>query len=634
MAGTFDKPQRKSAAVTEWLDHAREVADSGLTETTQAHRDDGFLSAEAANPNEFNYIEQRRHRWLRRNGVTLVASHRTASIAVGGAVTIGDTRRLTVSTPAAFTVDYATDATDATNNDIAEHWAEAINADATASIYMTASSSGANVIIEWLTGGEQVAWAVSQPVVVGTPTTVLTETVTDSGMLYRPADDDAFGTTGFCIGSTQLDDLASGTDGDLRCFYDIQTGSFRAGWCEAAQWDTRGTASTAFGRNCQATGDYSLAVGSGSVASGSEAFAGAGATASNTRALAWGSGAAASGSEATAIGNGSSATGSQGVAIGASATTSTGVAVGPSSQAGAGCIALGDTASATTGADNTAVGADSTALGDRAVAIGSNTAGVGDDSICGGTNAQSVGDGSTSIGMNSDATGAASTALGFGAQATADGALAIGAATSTGGQSTTASADQAIAIGTSTGVVAEQTVASDPYAIAIGTGAEANDGPCIALGYYPEAHQPGMLAWSAEPILSAPTPAATDRGSAQVGILTRTEQTSGASTVVLGGPTVTVEVRNGYAMHAVGDVLVTTASATRWYAVQFGARNTGGSVTVTGASTDSGTGDALAVTVGTPTAVGSTGVKIDVTGIAATGINWICRLRLTEVLLP
>lgn len=147
-------------------------------------------------------------------------------------------------------------------------------------------------------------------------------------------------------------------------------------------------------------------------------------------------------------------------------------------------------------------------------------------------------------------------------------------------------------------------------------------------------HQPGMFAWSAEPILTTPTPVAADRGSAQVGIVTRTEQTSGASTVVLGGPTVTVEIRDGFAVHCAGDVLVTTASATRWYAVAFGARNTGGAVTVTGASTDAGTGDALAVAIGTPTAVGSTGVKIDVTGIAATDINYICRLRMTEILLP
>jgi hypothetical protein len=260
MAGTFDKPLRKGSAVTDFLDLARLVADSGLTATTQAHRDDGFLGTEAADPSEFSYILQRLNNWLLRNGVGLVGEHRTATVTVGGTVDTGDVRDLDITAPAVFSVLYTTQAADVTNTDIATNWAAAINDDPTAQQYMRADASGAVITIEWLTGLEAVAWAASVSVDVGTgdATAVLTEVV--SGNLYlRQPDDDTF--SGVVFGSASTED---GTvDGRTRMQFDHSDGSFRAGTAVSTEWDAgnRGSASVAFGASNTASGDKSIAGG-------------------------------------------------------------------------------------------------------------------------------------------------------------------------------------------------------------------------------------------------------------------------------------------------------------------------------------------------------------------------------------
>jgi hypothetical protein len=65
----------------------------------------------------------------------------------------------------------------------------------------------------------------------------------------------------FVFGSTQLEDLASGTLGDKRMLFDRVAGAFRAGRVAGTQWDTRATASVAFGVNCEPSADYSVILG-------------------------------------------------------------------------------------------------------------------------------------------------------------------------------------------------------------------------------------------------------------------------------------------------------------------------------------------------------------------------------------
>lgn len=67
----------------------------------------------------------------------------------------------------------------------------------------------------------------------------------------------------FLVGSSKLDDLASGTNGDNRFFFDKSKGAFRAGIVDAAQWDdaNRGDYSVSFGRRNTALGAGSAGFG-------------------------------------------------------------------------------------------------------------------------------------------------------------------------------------------------------------------------------------------------------------------------------------------------------------------------------------------------------------------------------------
>ena len=148
-------------------------------------------------------------------------------------------------------------------------------------------------------------------------------------------------TTGrdFVFGSSSLEDLASGTDGNNRFFFDKSKGAFRAGIAQSAEWDNanRGLSSVAFGRNTIASGQGSFAVGNGPVASGnfSAAF-GDTSTASGDYSTSRGSAVTASGTHSFASGQGSVASGVGSFAFGTSVTASGGLsfAFGSNSTAG------------------------------------------------------------------------------------------------------------------------------------------------------------------------------------------------------------------------------------------------------------------------------------------------------------
>jgi len=74
----------------------------------------------------------------------------------------------------------------------------------------------------------------------------------------------------FVFGSSSLDDLASGGDGDSRLIFDKSLSAFRAGRVSSDQWDevNRGPGSAAFGLNNTASGNGTFAMGFSSVVSG------------------------------------------------------------------------------------------------------------------------------------------------------------------------------------------------------------------------------------------------------------------------------------------------------------------------------------------------------------------------------
>ena len=156
-----------------------------------------------------------------------------------------------------------------------------------------------------------------------------------------------------------------------------------------------------------------------------------------------------------ANGNGTdaaSALGEKSIAIGSSASTM------PSTEGLGGAVAVGSVATAK--ANNVAVGAQASALGDQgAVAVGAGANASGKSSIA--------------IGGTAQATGWGAYALGRKAQASAESGLAIG-------DSTVASDVGATAIGSTSAATAEN-------ALALGSGAAAQAVDSVAIGSYSEA---------------------------------------------------------------------------------------------------------------------------------------------------
>jgi len=134
-------------------------------------------------------------------------------------------------------------------------------------------------------------------------------------------------TTGrdFVFGSSSLEDLASGTDGNSRFLFDKSKGAFRAGIAQSTGWDNvnRGVYSAAFGRNTIASGQGAFATGDGPVASGdySAAFGGD-STASGDYSLSIGSPVTASGDYSVSIGSTVTASGDYSFASGLVSTAS------------------------------------------------------------------------------------------------------------------------------------------------------------------------------------------------------------------------------------------------------------------------------------------------------------------------
>lgn len=101
--------------------------------------------------------------------------------------------------------------------------------------------------------------------ILATPFETANTSPPPSDDVIRQKDTDYGSATGldFLIGSSKLDDLNSGTDGDHRLLFDKSKAAFRAGSVDSTQWDdtNRGLNSSAFGKNNLAAGPASFAYG-------------------------------------------------------------------------------------------------------------------------------------------------------------------------------------------------------------------------------------------------------------------------------------------------------------------------------------------------------------------------------------
>ena len=213
-----------------------------------------------------------------------------------------------------------------------------------------------------------------------------------------------------------------------------------------------GDNAVAIGFNARASGTKAVALVDGN-ASGLRGFAvGFNAAASGNNSIALGSASVSSDTSSVAIGQSANATAYQSLALGYQATTATGnwpTAIGRSYASGADSFAAAianNTASyGATGANSVAIGSLASATAIDAVAIGDRARASANYSLSLGTSSEASSNFSTAVGPSSVADGSYSSA--FGAYSEATGAGAVSISTDNSGYRTKATADNAVAIG-------------------------------------------------------------------------------------------------------------------------------------------------------------------------------------------
>ena len=358
-------------------------------------------------------------------------------------------------------------------------------------------------------------------------------------------------------------------------------------------------------------------------------------SATGTNAVAIGSGAIASDTMAVALGL-SRADGGNAVAIGIGATNLT-----YGARAG-GALAVGSQASATA-LQASAVGRNSTASGSRSNAFGFETDATNTNSNAFGSFAQSVGTNSTAIGSayasgtgsfaaaianntaSYGATGGNSVAIGYLAKATGQDAIAIG-------DTTTASATNAIAFGNAA-------VASATKSTVIGgDGNVASGSKSVAIGgYYAEAREECKIAFGGGYIgVGAATNAY------QAGLLCMGAATTDATATVLRSSNAAASTTNqvilpnnsAYAFHGtiVARQQASAGTACAAWKIEGLIRREGSAgttVLVNSATTVLDNTPAWGMALSADTTNG--GLKIEVTGAAATNIRWVATINTSEV---
>ncbi len=325
-----------------------------------------------------------------------------------------------------------------------------------------------------------------------------------------------------------------------------------------------------------------VAIGHGVQASGTNGIAiGIGANSSGIVANAIGSGAAASGLSANALGTGAAAAGANGVAIGSSAASNTGssVALGNSARAGdvggttsfetalgANSIAVGGGASALGHASNAAA-LGATALGSESSVTAQDATAVGFQTVASGVNATAIGNqltvsGAQSFGVMSP--GGASTVSGSdsvvinpevstrtyaaaGVTAVGSGALASGIGSTSIGRSANASADNATALGASSlanaisaTALGQASTASNNFATAVGFSSTASGTSSFAGGRTAQASGASsvsighdVVAQAADTVAIGHSSTAVGPGSVSIGL---GQTSTGRGSVAIGDP--------------------------------------------------------------------------------------------------
>jgi len=329
----------------------------------------------------------------------------------------------------------------------------------------------------------------------------------------------------------------------------------------------------------------------------------------------------ATGTNAVAIGNGSTSSGSNSIAIGQSANAANGLALGKSATSnGSDATAIGPYARADANA--------STAIGASNSGQGAKTASGGGSVALGGSYASGVDSFAAAISTNSvayGASGASSIAMGRLAKATGQDAIAIG-------DNTQATATNAIAFG-NFGVASA--IKSSVFG---GDGNVASGGKSIAIGgYYAEAREECKIAFGGGYIGTGPATHAY-----QAGLLCMGADTTDATATILrssntaAGTTNQVILPNNSAFAFHGTIIARESAASgtdcaAWKVEGLIRRegSAGTTVLVNSATTVLDNTPSWGMALSADTTNG--GLKIEVTGAAATNIRWVGTIHTSEV---
>ena len=347
----------------------------------------------------------------------------------------------------------------------------------------------------------------------------------------------------------------------------------------------------ALGTNA-AAGNKAVSIGQGTVAAnGGVAIGGYtyGATASGAGSVAiggWIADATASSSYAVAIGEGTDATAARSLAIGNDAQAVSGeraVAIGQSYASGAGSFAA---AIANNTATYGATGANSVAIGNLAKAGGADSVSIGDTNLANNSGAIAIGTSNTASGSSSVAIGISHTASGYGSSC-------IGGSTST---------------------------ASQTYAMTLGPYAKASVDNAFIFG------SKGFF--SAGSVQSGKYILYSDTTNATPEALTTTNSTAGTTNQII------LPNNSAFAFHGtiVARQQASDGTASAAWKIEGLIRreaNAGTTVLVNSATTILDNTPAWGMALSADTTNG--GLKIEVTGAAATNIRWVATLNTSEV---
>jgi len=351
-------------------------------------------------------------------------------------------------------------------------------------------------------------------------------------------------------------------------------------------------------------------------ATGTNAVAiGSGATSTDTNTVAIGGGADATGSQAFSLGVNSIASGLRSISFGSSSFTNNtdAVAIGPSAQAqSVGGLALGHDATVITGAQAVAVG-DSYASGadSFAAAIANNTSSYG-----------ATGTNSVAVGYLAKASGNYSTAIGDTAQATGLNSICIG---------------DAVASGRGTAVIDGEGSSTHSGLRGVTIGYSSSGTADYSYVFGRDASDRGIKSRFAFSGSSFNTDGESQQGMFPLRLAT-TDATPSALTTDGGTPSTTNQIilpnNSAYAFHGtiVARQQASAGTACAAWKIEGLIRREGSAgttVLVNSATTvlDNTPGWGMALSADTTNG----GLKIEVTGAAATNIRWVCTCHTSEV---